>query len=143
MSRGLVPLLLLGVLFADESLACSCIRQPDIQGLESDAELVVLAKLKSRNSLLSFGKKKYVFTVLKTFKGSAIDRVVVWTVRYETACGLNAKRDVPYVLFVFREEKKLMVDHCSSWPLSEEYSGHTNAFNNFYKLTGPNALEVD
>jgi hypothetical protein len=48
---------------------------------------------------------------------------------------------VPYVLFVHHEDGKLMVDHCSSWPLTKEYSRLTAAFNKFYGLTGTEALE--
>ena len=103
---------------------------------------VVLAELRTRKSSLGFGKRKYAFATVKAFKGSGSDTVVVWTERYEMACGLKAIGDVRYVLFVYREDKKLMVDHCSSWPLSKEYSGYTEAFNEFYKLTGPDALEV-
>jgi hypothetical protein len=36
-----------------------------------------------------------------------------------------------------------MVGHCSSWPLTDEYSRYTDAFNDFYKLTGPDALKVN
>jgi len=136
-------LLVLCVLFANESFACSCIREPDIPRTESGAELVVLAELKTRKSSHSTGKRKYAFATVKAFKGSGGDSVVVWTERYEMSCGLKARGDVPYVFFVYREGKKLMVDKCSSWPLTKEYSGFTAAFNDFYKLTGPNALKVD
>ena len=110
--------------------------------MESGAELVVLAELKTRNSFRSFGKRRYVFTAIKAFKGSGNDPVVVWTESFETACGLQVKRDVPYVLFVYREDNKMMVDHCSSWPLTQQHSYYTDAFNDFYKLTGSDALKV-
>ncbi len=135
-------LLVLCVLFANESFACSCIREPEISRIESGAELVVLAELETKR-FHSLGKRKYVFATVKAFKGSGRDTIVVWTERYEMSCGLKVRFDVPYVLFVYREDKKLMVDHCSSWPLTKEYSGYTDAFNDFYKLTGPDALKVD
>ena len=137
-------LLVLGVLFANESIACSCVRTPDIARTESGAELVVVAEIEDSGGAINvIGKRKYVFATVKAFKGSGRDTVVVWTERYEMACGLKARGDVPYVLLVYREDKKLMVDKCSSWPLTREYSDYADAFNDFYKLTGPDALKVD
>jgi hypothetical protein len=133
-----LTLLVLGALFAGEAFACSCIK-PDMSRMEKSAEVVVLAQL-DKNSP-SLGKKKYVFAPIKTFKGAAGGRVVVLTPKFEVSCGLRARRDVPYVLFVYREEGKLMVDKCSSWPLTQEYFHFTAAFNEFYGLTGTEALE--
>jgi hypothetical protein len=106
--------------------------------MEKSAEFVVLAQL--RKNSFSIGKKKYVFETIKKFKGEAAERIVVWTPKFEVSCGLKARRDVPYVLFVYREGDKLMVDHCSSWPLVKEYAHFTTAFNDFYGLTGADAL---
>lgn len=131
-------LLVLCALFANESLACSCIRPLDISRMEKGKEFIVLAQLKRSSPSLS--KKKYVFEIVKTFKGEARDRIVVWTPKFEVSCGLKARRDVPYVLFVYREGDKLMVDHCSSWPLTKEYAHFTTAFNDLYGLTGADAL---
>jgi hypothetical protein len=133
-----LALLVLCALFANESLGCSCMR-PDMSGMEKDAEFVVLAQLKK--SSLSLGKKKYVFATIKTFKGVVGERIVVRTPRFEVSCGLRARRDMPYVLFVYREDDKLMVDHCSSWPLTREHYRFTSAFNEFYGLAGTEALE--
>jgi len=92
-----LSLLVVCALFANESFACSCIR-PDMSSLEKGAELVVLAQLKKNSP--SLGKKKYVFATIKTFKGVVGERIVVWTPKLEVSCGLRARRDVPYVLFV-------------------------------------------
>ena len=107
--------------------------------LEKSAEIIVLAQLKKNSP--SLGKKKYVFATIKKFKGVVGEQIVVWTPKFEVSCGLRARRDVPYVLFVYREDDKLMVDHCSSWPLASEYSRFTSAFNKYYGLTGTDALE--
>ena len=133
-----VGLLVLCALFANEALACSCLR-PDMARWEKGAEFVVLAQLKK--TLPSLGKKKYVFATIRKFKGEVGERIVIWTPMFEVSCGLRARRDVPYVLFIYREAGKLMVDHCSSWPLTTEYAHHTAAFNEFYGLTGAEALE--
>lgn len=133
-----LALLVLCALFANESFACSCIK-PDMSRMEKSAEFVIRGQLK-KNSF-SIGKKKYVFATTKKFKGEASERIVVWTPKFEVSCGLKARRDVPYVLFVYREGGKLMVDHCSSWPLTSEYAQFTAAFNKFYGLTGADALE--
>jgi len=134
-----LTLLVLCSLFANESFACSCIRPTDMSSMEKGAEFVVLAQLKANSP--SLGKKKYVFATIKTFKGMVGERIVVWTPRFEVSCGLRARRDVPYVLFVHREGGKLMVNHCSSWPLTREYSHFTTAFNEFYGLTGTESLQ--
>ena len=136
--RVKLTLLVFCLLFAHESLACSCLR-PDMARLEERAEFVVLAQLKENSPAL--GKKKYVYATIKTFKGVANERIVVWTPMFEVSCGLRARRDVPYVLFVYREDDKLMVDHCSSWPLTREHFHFTAAFNEFYRLTGTEALD--
>ena len=115
---------------------------PPALSIESDAELVVLAELKTKKSSRSIGKRKYAFATVNAFKGSGSETVVAWTERYEMSCGLKARRDVPYVLFVYREDNRLTVDKCSSWPLTKEYSDHADAFNDFYKLTGPDALKI-
>ena len=133
-----LTLLVICAIFSSESFACSCIR-PDMSSFEKGAELVVLAQLKSNSP--SSGQKKYVFATIKRFKGVVGERIVVWTPKFEVSCGLRARRDVPYVLFVYREDDKLMVDHCSSWPLTREYSHFTAAFNEFYGLNGAEALE--
>jgi hypothetical protein len=133
-----LTLLVLGALFAGEAFACSCIK-PDMSRMEKRAELVVLAQLDKESA--SPGKKKYVFAPIKTFKGVAGERIVVSTPEFEVSCGLRARRGVPYVLFVYREDGKLMVDKCSSWPLTQEYFNFTAAFNEFYGLTGAEALE--
>ena len=122
-------LLFLGALFAHEALACSCLR-PDMARMEKDAELVVVAQFKSSAS--SHGKRKHVFSTIRTFKGDAGERIVVWTPNSEVSCGLRARRGERFVLFAYRENGRLMVDHCSSWPLIPEYSGYTAAFNEFY-----------
>jgi hypothetical protein len=108
--------------------------------MEKSAEFVVLAQMKKSSP--SIGKKKYLFATIKKFKGEAAERIVVWTPKFEVSCRLKARRDVPYVLFVYREGDKLMVDHCSSWPLTKEYAPFTAAFNEFYGLTGAEALEA-
>lgn len=131
-------LLVLCALFANESFACSCIR-PDIARMEKGAEFIVLAQLKKNSPAI--GKKKHVFATINKFKSVVGERIVVWTPKFEVSCGLRARRDVPYVLFVYREDDKLMVDHCSSWPLTREYAHLTAAFNEFYGLTGAEALE--
>jgi hypothetical protein len=110
-----------------------------MSGMEKRAELVVLAQLDGSSP--SLGKKKFVFATIKTFKGTVGERVVVWTPKFEVSCGLRVRRDVAYVLFVYREDGKPTVDHCSSWPLTREYSHFTAAFNEFYGLTGTEALE--
>lgn len=133
-----LALLVLCALFANDAFACSCIK-PDMSRMEKSAEFVVLAQLKKNSP--SIGKKKYVFATIKKFKGDAAERIVVWTPKFEASCGLKARRDVTYVLFVYREGDKLMVDHCSSWPLTKEYAHFTAAFNEFYGLTGAEALE--
>ena len=134
-----LTLLVLCALFANESFACSCIKPHDISRMEQRAEIVVLAKLKRGSP--SLGKKKYVFATIKTFKGMVVEQIAVWTPRFEVSCGLRARPDVPYVLFVYREDGRLMVDHCSSWPLTKEYSHFTAAFNEYYGLTGTESLE--
>jgi hypothetical protein len=134
-----LPLLVLCALFADQSLACSCIKPPDISSQEQGAEFVVLAKLD--NSSPSVGNKKYIFTTIRTFKGVAGKQITVRSPRYEMSCGLRAQRDLTYVLFVYRENGRLKVDRCSSWPLMSEYAHLTSAFNAFYKLAGNEALE--
>jgi hypothetical protein len=133
------PLLVLCAFFANQSLACSCIKPPDISSQEQDAELVVLAKFNKRSP--SIGSKKYVFTIVREFKGTAAEQIVVRTPRFEVSCGLRTQRSLTYVLFVYRENGKLTVDRCSSWPLTSEYAYLTNAFNEFYKLTGTEVLE--
>jgi hypothetical protein len=130
---------ILCALFAQETFACSCIWPPDMSDMEKHAELVVLATLKGNAP--SLGKKKYVFAPMKTFKGKPHERVVVRTRTFEMSCGLKARRDVTYVLFVYREDDKLTVDHCSSWPLDKEHYYFTAAFNEFHGLTGKEALE--
>jgi hypothetical protein len=137
-SRVKLSLLVLCALFANEALACSCVR-PDMARLEKGAEYVVLAQL--MKSLPSLGKKKYVFATIKKFKGLVGERLVVRTSMFEISCGLRARRDAPYVLFVYRDGGKLMVDHCSSWPLTSEHAYFTAAFNEFYGLTGAEVLE--
>lgn len=130
-------LLVLGALLADEALACSCLR-PDMASMEKGAELVAVAQLKSRSH--SNGKRKYVFSTIRAFKGDAPERIVVWTSDSEVSCGLRAQRGVRYVLFAYRENGRLMVDHCSSWPLIPGSSRFTAAFNEFYGLTGTEVL---
>jgi hypothetical protein len=134
-----LALLILSALFANEAFACSCL-EPVMSTMEEDAELVVLAQLKKSSP--SIGKKKYVFATIKKFKGDASERIVVWTQRLEVSCGLRARSDVPYVLFIYSEGGKLMVDRCSSWPLTREYAHFTAKFNEYYGLTGTEALEA-
>lgn len=136
-SRVKLTLLVLCALFANESIACSCLPL-DMSSLEKGAELIVLAQLKTSSP--SHDKKKFAFATIKTFKGVVGERFVVWTPKFEVSCGLRARTDVPYVLFVHREDNKLMVDHCSSWPLTREYFRYTDAFNEYNGLTGTEAL---
>ncbi len=137
MLTKLIPLALCA-LFANEAVACSCLR-PDIARMHDDAEFVVLARLDGNS--ISIGKKKLAFSTIRAFKGEARERIVVWTQTSEAACGLGTVRGVPYVLFVYREDDKLIVDHCSSWPLMSAYSRYTTAFNEFYRLDGAEALD--
>lgn len=131
-------LLLLCALFANEAFACSCLR-PDVARMEKEAEFVVLAQLKKHSTLI--GSRKHVFSTIKTFKGAANEQLAVRTAMFEVSCGLRVRRDVPYVLFVYREGDKLMVDHCSSWPLTRDHFLYTAAFNDYYGLVGTDALE--
>jgi hypothetical protein len=129
------------VLCANVSIACSCPKPDvDITRLEESAELVVLAQLRSGKTSLSVGERKYVFEIIKSFKGPAIDSVVVSTPRAGMSCGLKARRDARYVLFVDREGKKRVVNHCSSWPLDRQHWQQTRAFNEHYKLGGAEVL---
>jgi len=130
------------VLFANESFACSCVG-PDIPRMDKRSELVVLAQLRAKRNSYSLSKKKYIFDTVKVFKGSDADTVEVLTAKFETSCGLKASSDVLYVLFVYREDNKLTVDHCSSWPLAKKYSDYTHAFNDFFRLTNTEALKPD
>ena len=135
-------LLVASLLFASRSFACSCI-EPNVPRMADNAEFVVLAELKTTNSVHSRGKRKYLFETIKAFKGPGSDRLEVWTEEFTIACGLKATLGVRYVLFVYREDGKLVVSHCSSWPLLKHYSRYTDAFNEFYELTGPDALKAD
>lgn len=133
-----MALLILCALFTNESLACSCVKPVDMPHMESSADFVVLAQLKKIP--FSMGSRKYVFATIKTFKGETSEQLEVRTSRFEVSCGLRVRRDVPYVLFVYREGGKLTVDHCSSWPLTKEWADYTTAFNEFYGLIGTEAL---
>jgi hypothetical protein len=135
-------LLIFSFLLAGDSFACSC-GGPHILRMDKGSEVVVLAKLRAKRTFYSFNKNKYIFEPIKVFKGADAAQVEVWTSKFEMSCGLRVNHDVPYVLFVYREDNKLKVDHCSSWPLTVNYYDYTHTFNEFYKLTGTDALKPD
>lgn len=128
--------------FFNEAFACSC-GGPNIQRMHGGANLVVLAKLKSKKMGFSLRDRKYFFEAKKVFKGTNVDGVEVWTKKSEITCGLNASYNENYVLFIYHEEDKLYVDHCSSWPLTKDWYDYTHEFNKFYNLTKENALRPD
>lgn len=129
-------------LFSNQSLACSC-GGPDILRMDKGAELVVLAKLKTKRNFYSFTNNKYIFDAIKTFKGISSDTIEVWTPKFGASCGLQPDYGMPYILFVYRENNKLRVEHCSSWPLTKSYFDYTHKFNEFYKLIDSEALKPD
>ena len=132
-------ILIFGLIFFNNAFGCSC-GGPDITRMEGGAEIVAVGELKTKRYFYSFSKNQYTFNNLKIFKGSNIDEIKVWTPKLEMSCGLKAENDMPYVLFVYRENGKLVVDHCSSWPLTKRYFDYTKEFNMFYKLLEGEAL---
>jgi hypothetical protein len=142
--RGVMKkiLLLIVVLFSNQSFACSC-GGADILRMDKGAELVVLAELKAKRKFYSFTNNKYIFSAVKTFKGLNTNSIEVWTPKFGVSCGLQPDYGMPYILFVYREDNKLRVDHCSSWPLTKNYFDYTHEFNEFYKLTDSEALKPD
>lgn len=137
-----ILLLVLVFLFSNESFACSC-GGPDIVRMDKGSEFVVLAKLKEKRRLYSLTKNNYVFDTIKVFKGDGIEQIDVWSPKFVSSCGFQPDYEMSYVLFAYREKGKLMVDHCSSWPLTNSYFDYTRNFNEFYKLGESDALKPD
>lgn len=103
--------------FSANALSCSC-SDENVEYMDKHSEFVFVGKLKSKNFFLSILNNKYEFEVSNLYKGNASPSVTIWGGKFDMSCGYNFKKDVNYVVFAYRQNKRLWTDRCSSWAVT-------------------------
>lgn len=120
------------MLLSSKSVACSC-GDPNIPVMHENASIVFVGDLAKKRSFYSFTKNKYVFSNLTIYKGEELESVTLWSNKASSACGIDFKKGLRYVVFAYKDGNKLIADRCSSWHEADEYKkDYTDAFYRFY-----------